>query len=137
MLQEITRFFERLAAATDEYFETLAEGVETAIAELETEISLIAEDIEFILLTDLLDLWDEDLDRSAQGGLYTSYWIYDDAAEQWRHRISRFDPAEFPATYIGDPSCRYNALSPQLRCAVNPHGPCEGCKDYESKSPES
>ena len=134
MIQEIARFFERLAEATDEYFETLAQGVETAIAELETEISSIAEDIEFFLLTDLLD---EDLDGPPQERHRTSYWIYDDATEQWRHHLSHFDPAEFPATYIGDPSCRYNALSPQLRCAVNPHGPCEGCKEYEPNPPES
>ncbi len=31
---------------------------------------------------------------------------------------------------IGDPSCRYNARSPLLRCAVNPGGPCAGCHDY-------
>lgn len=35
--------------------------------------------------------------------------------------------------YIGELSCRYNALSPYLRCAVNPEGPCENCKHYEKK----
>ncbi len=34
---------------------------------------------------------------------------------------------------IGDPSCLYNAHSPQLRCAVNPAGPCEGCKHYQQQ----
>lgn len=33
---------------------------------------------------------------------------------------------------IGDRSCRYNARSPLLRCAINPTGPCAGCHDYES-----
>ena len=28
---------------------------------------------------------------------------------------------------IGDPSCRFNARSPLLRCAVLPEGPCERC----------
>ena len=28
---------------------------------------------------------------------------------------------------IGDPSCRFNARSPLLRCAVLPQGPCERC----------
>ncbi len=32
---------------------------------------------------------------------------------------------------IGDPSCRYNARSPLLRCAVLPDGPCERCSHYE------
>ena len=34
---------------------------------------------------------------------------------------------------IGDITCRLNAKSPFLRCAANPHGPCEGCRDYEAK----
>lgn len=31
---------------------------------------------------------------------------------------------------IGDSSCSYNAGSEILRCAVNPEGPCEGCRFY-------
>jgi len=34
---------------------------------------------------------------------------------------------------IGDDSCRYNAISEILRCAVNPHGPCQGCNFWEEK----
>lgn len=33
---------------------------------------------------------------------------------------------------IGDFTCRYNARSPYVRCAVNPSGPCETCRFYES-----
>jgi Family of unknown function (DUF6464) len=33
--------------------------------------------------------------------------------------------------HIGDPMCRHNALSQHLRCAVNPKGPCQGCRDFE------
>lgn len=36
---------------------------------------------------------------------------------------------------IGDSSCRYNARSELLRCAVQPEGPCQGCRDYEPRSP--
>jgi len=32
---------------------------------------------------------------------------------------------------IGDATCAYNAHSELLRCAVNPDGPCTGCRDYE------
>ncbi|PLZ84756.1 hypothetical protein CEN44_23920 [Fischerella muscicola CCMEE 5323] len=32
---------------------------------------------------------------------------------------------------IGNPSCRYNARSEIIRCAVNPEGPCESCRYYE------
>lgn len=34
---------------------------------------------------------------------------------------------------IGDISCQYNARSGYVRCAVNPSGPCEGCRFYEAK----
>lgn len=33
---------------------------------------------------------------------------------------------------IGDPSCRFNARSPLLRCAVLPDGPCDRCSHYEA-----
>jgi hypothetical protein len=33
---------------------------------------------------------------------------------------------------IGDISCKFNARSGDMRCAVNPWGPCEGCHDYEA-----
>lgn len=32
---------------------------------------------------------------------------------------------------IGDASCRYNAQSEIIRCAVNPEGPCDRCRFYE------
>lgn len=34
---------------------------------------------------------------------------------------------------IGNVSCKYNARSPYMRCAVNPSGLCEGCRDYFSQ----
>ena len=32
---------------------------------------------------------------------------------------------------IGDKTCRFNAHSIYIRCAVNPEGPCEQCPHYE------
>lgn len=32
---------------------------------------------------------------------------------------------------IGDISCRFNARSAYIRCAVNPSGPCKDCSYYE------
>lgn len=32
---------------------------------------------------------------------------------------------------IGDPTCRFNAHSELIRCAVNPEGPCNQCPSYE------
>jgi hypothetical protein len=34
---------------------------------------------------------------------------------------------------IGDASCAYNALSPLLRCAVLPEGPCNGCGHHRPR----
>ena len=34
---------------------------------------------------------------------------------------------------IGDPSCRFNARSPLLRCAVLPDGPCERCSHFVAR----
>ncbi|MFW9260752.1 hypothetical protein A4S05_17615 [Nostoc sp. KVJ20] len=34
---------------------------------------------------------------------------------------------------IGDISCKFNARSGYMRCAVNPEGPCNGCRHYEPK----
>jgi hypothetical protein len=52
-------------------------------------------------------------------------------------RIPR-DPEEFyiegVGYIIGDISCRYNACSPYIRCAVNPGGLCEGCRQYQDKN---
>lgn len=57
------------------------------------------------------------------------------------HRLGRF--YGYPQTpdhrYVegigylfGDITCRYNARSPYLRCAVNPAGPCNTCPHYAS-----
>ncbi|NJO40963.1 MAG: hypothetical protein HC865_10000 [Cyanobacteria bacterium RU_5_0] len=32
---------------------------------------------------------------------------------------------------LGDATCRYNAHSELVRCAVNPIGPCKTCRFYE------
>jgi Family of unknown function (DUF6464) len=34
---------------------------------------------------------------------------------------------------IGDFTCRFNARSNQIRCAINPFGPCQGCSHYQQK----
>jgi Family of unknown function (DUF6464) len=34
-------------------------------------------------------------------------------------------------TVLGDVSCRFNARSELIRCAIHPDGPCEGCRSYE------
>ncbi|MEA5514687.1 DUF6464 family protein [Nodularia sp. UHCC 0506] len=34
---------------------------------------------------------------------------------------------------IGDISCKFNARSGYIRCAVNPSGPCQTCRYYEPR----
>ncbi|MBE9125356.1 MULTISPECIES: DUF6464 family protein [unclassified Coleofasciculus] len=34
---------------------------------------------------------------------------------------------------VGDITCRFNARSAYIRCAVNPSGPCENCRYYEPR----
>jgi hypothetical protein len=56
------------------------------------------------------------------------------------HKIALYvQPAEPPREHslvdgmwiVGDGSCRFNAHSELVRCAVNPLGPCQGCKSFE------
>ncbi len=60
-----------------------------------------------------------------------------------RYRLQKIDlyvqsaPRPTEKTYIegrwvlGDASCRFNARSEIIRCAVNPEGPCDRCRFYE------
>jgi Family of unknown function (DUF6464) len=34
---------------------------------------------------------------------------------------------------VGDISCKFNARSGYVRCAVNPSGPCQDCRHYEQR----
>ncbi len=38
---------------------------------------------------------------------------------------------------IGDITCKFNACSAYIRCAVNPSGPCENCFHYEPRNSSS
>lgn len=37
---------------------------------------------------------------------------------------------------VGDATCKYNARSPHIRCAVNPCGPCDDCSHREEEKIE-
>jgi Family of unknown function (DUF6464) len=58
------------------------------------------------------------------------------AAEQRQFQRLLALPADYRrvegvGALIGDFTCRYNARSAHLRCAVNPFGPCKECHYYE------
>ncbi|MBN3993824.1 MAG: hypothetical protein HWQ36_25920 [Nostoc sp. NMS2] len=38
---------------------------------------------------------------------------------------------EIEVDYLGDPSCKFNARSPFMQCAVNPSGNCANCQHFE------
>jgi hypothetical protein len=57
------------------------------------------------------------------------------------HQISLYvQPAQPPSErslingrwVLGDASCRFNARSELIRCAVSPEGPCGNCRFYEN-----
>ncbi|MBD2595701.1 hypothetical protein H6G74_15380 [Nostoc spongiaeforme FACHB-130] len=54
-----------------------------------------------------------------------------------RHNIQRMEGDRYylegVGYLIGDISCKFNARSGYIRCAVNPCGPCQGCRYYEQK----
>jgi hypothetical protein len=49
-----------------------------------------------------------------------------------RHLSSEHRYVEGMGYLVGDITCRFNARSAYLRCAVNPSGPCKNCSCYES-----
>ncbi|MFB2939398.1 DUF6464 family protein [Aerosakkonemataceae cyanobacterium BLCC-F154] len=73
-----------------------------------------------------------------------SLWVIRQAEARGRERLRvAIERASFTALivppqpenqdYIGDTSCKFNARSPHLRCAINPHGPCEDCIHYQMR----
>lgn len=62
-----------------------------------------------------------------------------------RYHLAKIDLYVQPATppkeisligdrqVLGDATCRYNAHSELMRCAVSPAGPCQGCQSYEPR----
>ncbi|MEO0535998.1 MAG: DUF6464 family protein [Cyanobacteria bacterium P01_A01_bin.123] len=48
-------------------------------------------------------------------------------------RLPNSQMIEGVGTIVGDISCEFNARSPYLRCAINPCGPCDGCRHYRSR----
>ncbi|MEA5465775.1 DUF6464 family protein [Leptothoe sp. PORK10 BA2] len=51
----------------------------------------------------------------------------------WRRRHPDEHYVDGLGLVIGDITCQLNARSPHIRCAVNPTGPCDGCRSYEGR----
>ena len=52
----------------------------------------------------------------------------------WRTRHPEERYIDGIGLVIGDITCQLNARSPHIRCAVNPMGPCEGCRFFEGRT---
>jgi hypothetical protein len=86
----------------------------------------------------LLSLW---VTYKTRERLLERVRIAQDVTPAWRGNSQAAIPtpsASSPLHYqsgigyvIGDSSCAFNARSPHIRCAVNPHGPCSDCRFYE------
>ncbi|MEO0758242.1 MAG: DUF6464 family protein [Cyanobacteria bacterium J06648_16] len=92
-------------------------------------------------------------DRLAQPGSYIDFegqtYTVLERLHRYRFRVGRYQlaqvvlqvqPLQSPIErsrwgnqwVLGDATCRFNAHSELVRCAVNPAGPCEGCHTYEA-----
>ena len=58
---------------------------------------------------------------------------YSAAMNPWRQPVPDERYIDGIGLVIGDITCQLNARSPYIRCAVNPSGPCEGCRSYEGR----
>lgn len=66
----------------------------------------------------------DQLDLAMESGHYLS-------PNPWRRRDPDEHYIDGIGLVIGDITCQLNARSPHIRCAVNPTGPCDGCRSYE------
>lgn len=57
-------------------------------------------------------------------------WYYRYQRSNFEQSVNEHNQSVDIAT-IGETSCIYNARSPYIRCAINPTGPCVGCKYYQ------
>lgn len=62
---------------------------------------------------------------------------FDRRWEAIRRRSFARSSSAAPQPYLplGHANCQWSARSPHLRCAINPHGPCIGCRDYTPIDP--
>lgn len=81
----------------------------------------------FSAVTKWVDEQIVDVFRVPAEALQSDYYLRHSLAQGLRDRVTQ--PSTPPD--IGDCLCKYNARSPYLRCAVNPSGPCDGCKSFE------
>jgi len=82
----------------------------------------------FSLMPPLLSLWVmRKAEAKAREGLRAAMEITAVASLQSDYRPLDQHYVEGVGYLIGDMTCKFNARSPYIRCAVNPIGPCHEC----------
>ncbi|MEO0854225.1 MAG: DUF6464 family protein, partial [Cyanobacteria bacterium J06648_11] len=123
--RDITEFFYRLDRATEAFVNAVHESVEKACDDAIAGFTTFMEEARVMLPEPLnleeRDEWAESDDWLSASGNSDRYV---DEPNLYR------DPFTYLHYYVGDTTCRFNALNPELRCAVNPYGPCQ-CEHYE------
>lgn len=121
--RDVTEFFDRLERATDAFWVALGEVAYKAGEDVATGLDVLFEDMGDLLANALdLDLEEEELSPARYEHVWTE--------ESFSYESDRpFTQLYF---YVGDSTCRFNALNADLRCAVNPYGPCR-CEHYEPR----
>lgn len=51
--------------------------------------------------------------------------------QDWRREVVLLRYRRYPEHFLGRADCLFSAQSSDLRCAVHPLGPCEGCRHFE------
>lgn len=88
------------------------------------------------LMPPLLSVWasyraERRMEERLDLAMDTGYFYTTLPAWRQRHPDERY--IDGIGLVIGDITCQLNARSPHIRCAVNPVGPCEGCRAYEGR----
>lgn len=121
--REIAEFFDCFERATDAFWEAVEESANKALDEVTSQLTMFWEETSELVSSALgLEPEVEDLHQSA----HETVWAEDLFSLDGDRPLAQFH------FHVGDATCRFNALSSDLRCAVNPYGPCR-CQHFEPR----
>lgn len=84
-------------------------------------VSLIPSLLSLVMVSRAKKRWEADLMQVRSSTIY------------WQAARLEMPDLEAETRILGDTTCKFNARSPYLRCAVNPSGSCEDCYHYEPR----
>ncbi|MEO1132101.1 MAG: DUF6464 family protein [Cyanobacteria bacterium J06639_1] len=124
--RDIAEFFDRLDRATEAFVLAVRDSIDTACDNAIAEFMTFMEGAS-VGSTESLEVedWDERAIVDGGSSVTAEDRLIDDA-RAYHHSFSSFHYS------VGDITCRFNALNPELRCAIEPYGPCR-CSAYEPR----